>query len=193
MTNIFFDPAELKHCGQNVIIGKAVRIKDPARVSIGDNVIIDDFTYISGDVDIGDYVHIAPNCVLAASDGGIVMEAFSGLSAGCKVYGGSSNYIKCGLDMPTIPSQHRYNVILERCVLRSFALIGANCVILPGCEIPQGAAVAANIVIRKNVELKSWHVLLDDTGKLLRRRGVEELEQRVNQFYKIQLNYDSRN
>ena len=47
MKNIFFDKSKLKSCGTNVIIGKTVRIRYPQFVEIGDNVIIDDFTYIS--------------------------------------------------------------------------------------------------------------------------------------------------
>ena len=45
--NIFFNINDLKYCGKNVIIGKTVRIRYPHLVSIGDNCIIDDFTYIS--------------------------------------------------------------------------------------------------------------------------------------------------
>ena len=43
MSNIFFDIKKLKKCGNNVTIGKTVRIRYPELVSIGDNVIIDDF------------------------------------------------------------------------------------------------------------------------------------------------------
>ena len=43
--NIFFNRADLKHCGSNVIIGKTARIRYPELVSIGDNVIIDDVRY----------------------------------------------------------------------------------------------------------------------------------------------------
>ena len=60
--NIFFDRTDLKRCGDNVIIGKTVRIRYPELVSIGDNVIIDDFTYISTELEIGNYVHIAAGC-----------------------------------------------------------------------------------------------------------------------------------
>lgn len=183
--NLFFNRNQLKHCGTNVIIGKTVRIKDPHLVSIGDNVIIDDYTYIGGDVFIGDYVHIAPNCVLSGSSGGIVMEAFSGLSAGCKVYAGSSNYMRVGLDTPTIPRQYQYNQIIETTVLKSFALVGANGIILPGCTLPQGLAVAANLIVRKNLKLNPWHCMVDDEGRQVPRRGVDELERRVNEFYSI--------
>lgn len=188
--NLFFDKSELRSCGENVIIGRTVRIKDPHRVSIGNNVIIDDYTYISGDVSIGDYVHIAPGCVLSASSGGIEMQALSGLSAGCKVYGGSSNYMKIGLDMPTIPKEFQYNVILEKTILRSFVLVGANCVVLPGCDLPQGLSVAAGIILRKNYQLKPWHCVIDNTGKLLPRRGLEELRTRIKNFYNIEITND---
>lgn len=188
--NLFFDKSELRSCGENVIIGRTVRIKDPHRVSIGNNVIIDDYTYISGDVSIGDYVHIAPGCVLSASSGGIEMQALSGLSAGCKVYGGSSNYMKIGLDMPTIPKEFQYNVILEKTILRSFVLVGANCVVLPGCDLPQGLSVAAGIILRKNYQLKPWHCVIDNTIKLLPRRGLEELRTRIKNFYNIEITND---
>ena len=42
--NIFFNISDLKYIGKNVIIGKTVRIRQPEKVSIGDNTIIDDFT-----------------------------------------------------------------------------------------------------------------------------------------------------
>ena len=187
MSNIFFDTSTLKSCGSNVIIGKTVRIRNPELVSIGNNVIIDDFTYMSGSVDIGDYVHIGPGCVLAASSGNITMRALSGLSAGCKVYAGSSNYMKCGLDLPTIPKEYQFNVIIEDVVLDSFALIGANGIVLPGCHLPQGFAVAANITVRKNITPLKWHILLDNQGKMLPRRGVDELARRVQEFYPMEI------
>lgn len=190
MNNIFFDTARLRHCGTNVIIGKTVRIKDPHKVSIGDNVIIDDFTYIAGDVTIGDYVHIAPNCVLSGATGGIVMEALSGLSAGCKVYAGSSNYMRVGLDMPTIPKEFQYGHIIEPTIFRSFALVGANSIVLPGCELPQGLAVAAALIVRKNIKLKAWNCLVDNDGRQVPRRGVDELRRRLKDFYPIEVKND---
>lgn len=186
--NIFFDKTRLKSCGDNVVIGKTVRIRNPEKVSIGSNVIIDDFTYISGEVSIGDYVHIAAGCVLSASAAKIVMAPLSGLSAGCKVYGGSSNYVSCGLDMPTIPVEHQFNVIYEDVVIDSFGLIGAASIILPGCKIPQGLAVAAGLIVRKKIHCKPWHLLLDDNGRQIKRRGVDELKNRVSRFYDIEIN-----
>lgn len=188
--NLFFDTSRLKICGENVVIGKTVRIRSPEKVSIGSNVIIDDFTYISGEVEIGDYVHIAAGCVLSASTAKITMGALSGLSAGCKVYGGSSNYVNCGLDMPTIPKEHQFNVIHEDVSIESFGLIGAASIILPGCKIPQGLAVAAAVIVRKKLQLNPWHLLLDDDGKQIPRRGKAELAERVSKFYVKDIKYE---
>ena len=71
--NIFFDITKLKACGEHVIIGKTVRIRYPELVEIGDNVIIDDFTYISTPLKLHDNVHIA---------------------AGCKIIGGQHAYVE---------------------------------------------------------------------------------------------------
>ncbi|MRI34331.1 hypothetical protein EOPP23_15180 [Endozoicomonas sp. OPT23] len=185
--NLFFDKSQLKHCGKNVIIGKTVRIRNPEKVWIGDNVIIDDYTYMSGEIILGDYVHIAAGCVLSASMSKITMEAFSGLSAGCKVYAGSSNYMKCGLDLPTIPKEFQFNVIQEDVYFESFALVGAASIILPGCRLPQGLAIAAALTVRKKDKLLAWHVLLDAQGKQVRRRGIDKLKRMVSQFYKIEI------
>jgi acetyltransferase-like isoleucine patch superfamily enzyme len=184
---MFFDCANLRSLGKNVIIGKTVRIRNPENVSIGDNVIIDDFTYISGEVNIGDYVHIAPGCVLSASAASISMGPLSGLSAGCKVYAGSSNYVNCGLDMPTIPKEHQFNVIMEDVVIEAFGLIGAAGIILPGVHVPQGTAVAAGITLRKKTPLKPWHVLLDQAGTLIPRREIDRLRKEVSKFYDIEI------
>ena len=59
MNNIYFDLNDLKKCGKNVIIGKTARIRYPELVSIGDNVIIDDFCYISTELQIKSNVHIS--------------------------------------------------------------------------------------------------------------------------------------
>ena len=69
MDNIFFDLTKLKHLGRNVILGKTVRIRKPKEVTIGDESIIDDFTYISCAMDLGNNSHIASN--VSISGGGL--------------------------------------------------------------------------------------------------------------------------
>ena len=180
MENIFFDKKDLLNCGENVTIGKTVRIRSPEKVSIGDNSIIDDFTYISGSIEIGQYTHIASGVSIQGAKKKISIADFVGISSGVRIYAGSSNYVEAGLDLPTIPEEHIWNGIHEDCSINDFCIIGANCVILPGCKIPTGLTVAANLVIRKKLTLSSWQVLLDENGKMIPRKKIKELQKRVS-------------
>ena len=173
--NIFFDKNDLKHCGTNVIIGKTVRIRRPDLVSIGDNSIIDDFTYISGEVEIGSYAHIGASCSLQASGSKITIGDFSGTSSGVRVYGTSSNYLICSFDVPTIPEEFTYGTIRDEVVLEDFVWIGANSVVLPGCKFPTGFVCGALCRLLPKTVYKPWSVLVDDKGTMARRIGVKKL------------------
>jgi acetyltransferase-like isoleucine patch superfamily enzyme len=170
--NIFFDVKKLKKFGKNSIIGKTVRIRHPEKVSIGDNVIIDDFVYIAGEVEIGDYVHIAPFCLLSAGKSKIIIKDFSGVASGCKIYAVTSNYIEACIGLPTLPEKYKYGSIFKEVVLEKHVFIGANCVILPGCHIPEGMATAAGLIVRSK-KYEPWSLLLNSSGKILKRKGVE--------------------
>tara|TARA_B110001450_G_scaffold2217_1_gene2511 strand:+ start:4491 stop:5048 length:558 start_codon:yes stop_codon:yes gene_type:complete len=159
--NIFFDLKKLKSCGDNVIIGKTVRIRNPELVEIGNNVIIDDFTYISGNVTIGDYTHIGSLCNLQASVGKITIGSFVGFGSGTKIFAATSNYIMPSCDLPTIPMEFRIGSIIEDVVISNYTMFGANCVILNGCKIPEGAAFGSNCRI-SNKKYEKWNLYLDD-------------------------------
>lgn len=174
--NIFFDLNRLKSIGKNVIIGKTVRIRKPELVSIGDNSIIDDFTYISGEVEIGKYVHVAASCSLQASKSKITIGDFAGLASGVKVFAASSNYINCSFDTATVPQELMYGGIFEEVKIDHFVWIGANSVILPGCNLPIGFAAGALCKLIKTHKYSPWSILFDDkTGKCIRRIGIKKM------------------
>ncbi|MGI8633881.1 MAG: hypothetical protein ACR2KZ_00620, partial [Segetibacter sp.] len=78
MDNIFFDVGKLKHCGKNVIIGKTARIRYPELVSIGDNCIIDDFTYISTCLELTENVHISSGTkIIGGRNATVFFDQFS--------------------------------------------------------------------------------------------------------------------
>jgi galactoside O-acetyltransferase len=90
--NIFFDKKNLQYCGENVIIGKTVRIRHPEKVSIGDNVIIDDFTYISTNLTINSFVHIAAGCkIIGGKNASVEMLEFSTLAPNVVLAAGSDD------------------------------------------------------------------------------------------------------
>mgnify|MGYP004422306013 CR=1 FL=1 len=71
--------------GKNVLISRFARLYAPETISIGDNVRIDDFCILSGNITLGSHIHIAAYCALYGAKG-IVMEDYTGLSARATLY-----------------------------------------------------------------------------------------------------------
>lgn len=137
-----------RESGQNVRIYPLAKIVNPEVISIGDNVIIDDFVFIMGEKEtkIGNYVHIASFCSITGG-GKFVMENFSGLSSGCRIFTGGDDFSGSSLTNPTVPFEYR-NVIKSFVVIKKHAILGANVVVLPGITIGEGAAIGANNLIQ---------------------------------------------
>lgn len=149
---------QFKSFGENVIIGDNVSFRNPELVCIGDNVIIDDFTAISGSVSIGNFVHIGSNCTLQASSEGITLEDFTGISAGTRIFAVSSNYTGNQIDLPTVPKHLLINekIIRGEVIIRKYSLIGSNCILMPGTSVPIGSTFQAGAIIR-NKKYKEWY------------------------------------
>ena len=176
MDNIFFNIKKLKSCGKNVIIGKTVRIRNPELVEIGDNVIIDDFTYISGHISIGNYVHIGASCSLQASKSKIVLANFSGLGSGCRVIASGAEFVNCGFDYSTVPKELRYGGVNKEVFIGEYVQVGANSVVLPGSNLPIGFTCGALSKLRENFTYKPWSILVNDNdGSCVRRTGINKL------------------
>lgn len=181
MDNIFSDLSKLKSCGKNVIIGKTVRIRNPELVEIGDNVIIDDFTYISGNVIIGDFTHIASSCNFQASVGKILIGSFVGIGSGTRIFAATSNYLFPSCDLPTIPNEFRSGAIIENIEIADYTLFGANCVVLNGCKIPEGVAFGALTIIN-NKKYEKWSLYTGDCRKPFFKRPSKEYLQQIEKI-----------
>src|ERR1035437_7611191 len=94
---------KFKKIGKNVEIGRNVYFRYPDLIEIGDNVIIDDFCYFTAALQIESFIHIGPHCsIIGGKLGKLIMENFSGLSAGCRIICSSDDYLGSGLTNPTI-------------------------------------------------------------------------------------------
>ena len=169
MDNLFFDLSKLKHLGENVIIGKTVRIRHPERVIIHDDVIIDDFTYISCGMEIGKCCHIASNVSISGGLGKLTMGEYSTLSSHCSAHCASSDYRKTSLDLPSVPEDQRYGGQVADIVIGRHVVVGAHCCILPGSVLPDGSAFGAYTLIdNKKLLLNHLYVgmrCVKDLGK----------------------------
>lgn len=180
MENIFFDKSKLKYCGENVIIGKTVRIRKPEECIIGDNTIIDDFAYISCPIEIGNNCHIASHVSISGGEGKFYMGNYSTISNHSSVHCASSDYSKLSLDLPSVPKELQYGGEIGEVIIGDYVTIGAHSCILPNVKIPDGFACGAYTLLKPSNYL-SWGLYLGIPAKFLKiRDGVEYLLNKLN-------------
>ena len=83
-----------KSVGNNVLISRKTSLYGVSRISIANNVRIDDYCVLSagkGGIEIGNYVHLAVYVSLQG-DGKITLEEFSGISSRTAVYSSNDDY-----------------------------------------------------------------------------------------------------
>ena len=170
----------LKHCGKNVLLSRNACIYGAGRISIGDNTRIDDFCILSGNITIGNHVHIAAYVALFAGSAGIVLEDFTGISSRCAVYAESDDYTGIAMTNPTVPMEFR-NVSGGTVTLEKHALIGSGSTVLPGVTICEGSSVGSMSLVTKSLE--PWGVYVGIPCKRMkdRSRNILELEKKFQE------------
>jgi len=168
----------LAHVGSQVLLSRRAVIYNPARISIGSNVRIDDFCLLSagdGGIEIGDFVHIAVYCSLIGA-GRITLQDFSGLSSRVSVYSSNDDYSGAHLTNPTVPAPFT-GVSHADVLIGRHAIVGAGAVILPGITLGEGVAVGALSLVTKSCE--GFGVYSGVPARRIRSRGqgLLELEQ----------------
>lgn len=171
--NSFYSRNELNKIGfaslgKNVFISKKASIYGAHKMSIGNNVRIDDFCVLSGKIDLGDYVHIAVYTALFGGRSGIIMEDFSCLSSRCAVYAKSDDYSGEYMTNPMIDDQY-LNICDEQVVIKRHVVIGTGSTILPGVTVGEGASVGSMSLINKSLE--PWGIYLGIPCKYYRERS----------------------
>lgn len=183
----FYSEEELQslgfaRCGKQVKISKKTSIYNPANISIGDNVRIDDFCVISagdGGIVIGDFVHVAIYSSMMGC-GKITLEDFSGLSSRVSIYSSNDDYSGEYLTNPTVPSEYT-GVSHGDVVLGKHVIIGSGTIILPAVTIGMGAAVGSLSLVKRNCD--EFGIYIGAPAKRIgeRRKNLLELENQLRQ------------
>lgn len=158
--NSFYSSKELQNMGfvsvgENVLISRKASIYGVDKISIGNNVRIDDFCILSGKITLGNNIHISAYTALYGGDTGIILNDFSGISSRCAVYSESDDYSGNCLTNPMNPIEYR-NIISGKVILEKHVLVGSGCTILPDVTIKEGTAVGCMSLI--NQPLDSWGI-----------------------------------
>ena len=178
--NIFFDLTKLKSLGKNVIIGKTVRIRYPELVDIGDNVIIDDFTYISTRLKLHSNVHISAGCkIIGGKSAYVEMFEFSTLAPNVVLSAGTDDY-SSGIATPLVPMEFKGSAVIGKIILKKHCIVGSGSVILPNVLFNEGACLGALSLVKEDLE--EYTLYAGIPAKAIRKRDKEEILKLENYF-----------
>lgn len=171
--NIFFDINKLKACGKNVIIGKTVRIRYPELVEIGDNVIIDDFTYISTKLKLHSNVHISSGCkIIGGKEAFVEMKEYSTLAPNVVLSAGTDDYLS-GIATPMVGLEYKAKVEIGKIILNKHCIVGSGSVVLPNVIFNEGACIGALSLANKDLE--EYTLFAGIPVKKIKQRNKEEI------------------
>ncbi len=173
------------------IISPNTRIRHPEHFIIGEDSIVDDYCYFSTRVRIGRSTHIASGCSVA---GGVERQFeigdFCSLSSGVKVWCTSDDFAH---DLVTIIPQGceqvKTHLISGDVKFGSYTAVGANSVVMPKNEIPEGTVIGALSFVPVGSQLEPWSVY---AGIPVRRIGCRNKENVMDQVRRLEATLAAR-
>lgn len=159
--------------GHNVLVSDKTSIYGAHRMSIGDNVRIDDFCVLSGAIVMGRNVALSVFCNVSGGSEGVIFDDFSGLSPGCHVFTESDDYSGAALTNPTVP-RHLRRETRRPVRLGRHCIVGTNSLIFPGVDLADGCSVGALSMVTRSTE--PWGIYAGIPARRLRNRDRKLLE-----------------
>jgi acetyltransferase-like isoleucine patch superfamily enzyme len=159
-------------------IGKNVRIHPSVQffgndIEIGDNVRIDAFSVLTGNVKIGSHIHLAAGAYLFGG-AGIELEDFSQFAPGLLVMSTSDNFDGNSLVGPCIPDEYKPGIFKEKVVIKRHVILGARTTVMPGVIIGEGAATGAHTLVMK--DCLPWSIYVGSPARWIKKRSKYMLE-----------------
>lgn len=161
-----------KSIGKGCCISRKASFYGAGKMTIGDNVRIDDFCILSGNITLGSHIHISAYVALYGAEG-IVLEDYTGVSPRSTIYSAMDDFSGDYLVGPIHPEEYT-NVTGGQVVVKRYSQIGCNSVVFPNLTIEEGVVVGACSLVRTS--LSAWGIyagipvnkLKDRSKKLLK-------------------------
>ena len=187
--NSFYTREELlnlgfKKLGNNILISKKASLYGVSNIIIGNNVRIDDYCILSGQITIGSYIHIAAYTALYGGTKGIKIDDYANISSKIAIYSISDDYSGETMTNPMVPEAYK-NVQSEKVIIEKHVIIGSGCVVLPGVTLKEGSSFGAMSLINKSSE--EWSINAGIPFKKIKDRSKKLLlmEEKFNKEFKI--------
>ncbi|HOY39412.1 MAG: acyltransferase [Bacteroidales bacterium] len=161
----------LHSVGKGVLISRKSSFYSPESIRIGNNVRIDDFCILSGDITIGSHIHISAYCALYGAFG-ITLHDFTGMSPRSTIYSAMDNFSGDFLIGPIHPIE-KTDVTGGRVIMKQFSHLGACSTIFPNIVIEEGAVIGAYSLVNTNIP--AWKIYCGIPAKYLKDRSTNLL------------------
>ena len=182
----YFDEHDLKDfgfrsIGRNVRISSDARVYGAERISIGDDVRIDDFVMLAagaGYITIGNACYIA-RCSNLTGTFGIEMCDYSSMAANTVIYSASDDYSGEFMTAQAIPKEFT-KFVGGKVTLGRHVIVGASSVIIGGSHIGEGCSLGAATVVA-NRDLEPWGMYVGNPARRVkeRRQDLLQLEKKL--------------
>jgi acetyltransferase-like isoleucine patch superfamily enzyme len=166
-------PVLFQSMGRGVVLGVGVTLRQPGKISLGRQCIIDDYVNLGvrgesdAGIDIRENTFIGRGCEIKARDGFISIDSLSSIGAGCRITVVEGNvsigqnvlfgaYCHVGtgnhrFDRTDIPMAQQAFASKGGVIINDDVWVGANSVILNGVKIGKGAVIGACSFVNKDV------------------------------------------
>ena len=169
------------------IISKNIRVRHPEHFIVGEDSIVDDFSYFSTRVRIGRCSHIASGCTVG---GGAAHEFrvgdFCSVSAGVRIWCTSDDFANDLVTIipPDIESV-KTHLITGDVRMEDFTAVGVNSVVLPGNVIPEGTVIGAMSLVPAHFHFEPWSVYAGIPIRRLRNRNREAVSDQATRLRRM--------
>lgn len=164
---------EFKSIGKGCMISRKASLYGVGRMSIGNNVRIDDFCILSGNITLGNNIHISAYVALYGSEG-IEFEDYTGISARSTIYSAMDDFSGDYLVGPIHPDEYTH-VTGGKVTVKAYTQIGANVLVFPNLTIGEGCVIGAYSMVRNNLEPWGIYYGLPVQRAKERKKGILQL------------------
>jgi galactoside O-acetyltransferase len=156
-----------------VLIFPWVRVTQPEAITLGSDVIVDDFVFLQGGqgLEIGSFVHVASFTGITGGGRGQVGD-FATLSSGVRLLTGTDVPDGSGLVNSAVPAEHR-SVQRSFARVADHAFVGANAVVHAGVTVGEGAVIGSGSVVTRDVE--PWTINVGSPCRPIKERPREKV------------------
>ncbi|MDE6113927.1 MAG: acyltransferase [Muribaculum sp.] len=155
-----------KSVGRNVKLSRKTSIYGASSMTIGDNVRIDDFCILSGEITLHSHIHISAYVALYGAMG-IELEDYTGISPKSTIFSAMDDFSGEYLIGPIHPKELT-NVTGGKVTVCKYSQIGTNCVVFPNINIAEGSVIGAMSLVNKSTE--PWTINVGIPTHILRSR-----------------------